>query len=160
MDPEVQRLKKSKGPIEIQVAEVSAVNIIQQMAQQLTPFVVAISQVEAGLQCQQAGSPRDEVVGVMVDPGFPPFKLAVGNKLPLLTQVEDATTRIVSYTPQLPGTDKTAPAEANQSAATLIHLIQKAQDMQLALHRKTIKRKIVLGSFPPAVHRDKGSFLW
>lgn len=102
MDPEVQWFKKSKGPVEVQVAEVSAVNIIQQVNQQLTPLVAAIPQVKACLQREQACAPRDEVVGVMVDPGFPPLKLTIGNEQPLLTQVEDATTGIVSYTPQLP----------------------------------------------------------
>lgn len=102
MDPKVQRLKKSKGPVEVQVAEVSAVNIIQQVAQQLAPLVAVIPQVKAGLQSEQACPPGNEVVGVMVDPGLPPLELAIGNEQPLLTQVEDATTGVVSYSPQLP----------------------------------------------------------
>lgn len=125
MNPEVQRLKKSKCPVKVQVAEVSTVDVIQQVTQQLAPLVAAIPQVEAGLQREQAGSAGDEVVGVMVDPGLPPLELTVGNKQPLLAQVEDATTGIVCHPPQLPGADDAAPAKANQSTAAFIHLIQK-----------------------------------
>lgn len=77
MNSEVQRLKQSKCPVKVQVAEVPAVDIIQQVTQQLAPLVAVIPQVEAGLQREQAGSAGDEVVGVMVDPGFPPLKLPV-----------------------------------------------------------------------------------
>lgn len=77
-------------------------HIIQQVTQQLSPLVVAIPQVEAGLQCEQAGSAGDEVVGVMVDPGLPSLEFAVGHEQPFLTQVEDATTGIVCHPPQLP----------------------------------------------------------
>lgn len=102
VDPEVQRLQKSEGPVEVQVAEVPAVDVIKQVAQQLAPLVAAIPQVEAGLQREQAGPAGDEVVRVMVHPGLPPLELAVGNEQPLLTQVEDASTGIVSHPPQLP----------------------------------------------------------
>lgn len=90
MDPEVQRLQKSEGPVEVQVAEVPAMDVVQQVAQQVTPLVAAVSQVEAGLQREQAGVARDEVVGVMVDPRLPPLKLTIGHEQPLLAQVEDA----------------------------------------------------------------------
>lgn len=90
MNPEVQRLKKSKCPVKVQVAEISTVDIIQQVTEQLAPLIAAIAQVKAGLQRKQAGSAGDEMVGVMVDPGLPPHELAVGDKQPLLTQVEDA----------------------------------------------------------------------
>lgn len=158
MDPEVQRLKKSKGPVKVEVAEVSAVDIIQQLTQQLAPLVAAIPQVETGLQREQAGPTGDEVVGVMVDPGFPPLKLTVGNKQPLLTQMEDATTGIVCHPPQLPRADEAAPAQANQSTAAFIHLIQKGEDVQLALHRQEVERKVIIHCFPPAAYRDQGSF--
>lgn len=158
MDPEVQRLKESKGPVKVQVAEVSAVDIIQQVTQQLPPLVAAIPQVEAGLQREQAGPAGDEVVGVMVDPGLPPLELAVGDKQPLLTQVEDTTAGVVRHPPQLPGADKAAPAQAHQSTATFIHLIQKGHDVQLALHRQEVEREVVVRRFPPAANRDQGPF--
>lgn len=129
MDPEVQRLKKSKSPVEVQVTEISAMNIIQQVAQQLAPLVAAIPEVKAGLQREQAGPSGDEVVCVMVDPGLPSLELTVGNQQPLLAQVENPATGIVCYTPQLPGADKAAPAEADQSAVALIQLIQKGKDV-------------------------------
>lgn len=65
MNPEVQWLKQSKSPVQVQVAKVSAVDIIQQVTQQLTPLVVAIPQVKAGLQCEQAGPAGDEVVAAV-----------------------------------------------------------------------------------------------
>lgn len=151
---EVQWLKKSKCPVKVQVAQVSAVDIIQQVTEQVTPLVAAIPQVEAGLQCEQAGPPGDEVMGVMVDPGFPPLKLTVRNKQPLLTQMEDAATGIVCHPPQLPWADQAAPAQANQSTATFIHLIQKGQDVQLAFHWQEVERKEVIHCFPPAAYRD------
>ncbi len=128
MNSEVQRLKKSKCPIKLQLAEVSAVNIIQQVSQQLGPLVAVIPQVETGLQCEKAGSAGDEVMGVMVNPGFPPLELTVGNKQPLLPQVKDAASRIVCHPPQLPGADDAAPVPANQRTAAFIHLIQKGKD--------------------------------
>lgn len=154
VDPEVQRLKKGEGPVKIQVAEISAMDVIQQVAQQLAPFVTAIPQVKAGLQREQAGPAGDEVVGVMVDPGFPPLKLPVGNKQPFLTQMEDATTGIVRHSPQFPRSDEAAPAQANQGTATLVHLIQKGQDMQLALHWQEVERKEVIYCFPATVDRN------
>lgn len=125
MNPEVQRLKKSKCPVKVQMAEISTVDIVQQVTKQLAPIIAAIPQVKAGLQCKQAGSAGDEVVGVMVDPGLPPLELTVGNEQPLLTQVEDAASRIVRHPPQLPGADDTAPVKAHQSTAAFIHFIQK-----------------------------------
>lgn len=157
MDPEVQWLKKSKGPVQVQVTEVSAVDIIQQVTQQLAPLVAAIPQVEAGLQREQAGPAGDEVVGVMVDPGLPPLELTVGNKQPLLTQMEDSTAGVIRHPPQLPGTDEAAPAQADQSAAAFVHLVQKGHDVQLALHREEVEREVVVHRFPPAAHRDQGS---
>lgn len=157
MNPEVQWLKQSKSPVQVQVAKVSAVDIIQQVTQQLTPLVVAIPQVKAGLQCEQAGPAGDEVVGVVVDPGFPPFELPVGNKQPLLTQVEDAATGIVCHPPQLPGADDAAPAQAHQSTAAFIHLAEEGKDVQLALNRQEGEREVVLNRLPPAAYRDQGS---
>lgn len=113
VNPEVQWLKKSKCPVQVQVAKVSTVDIIKQVTQQLAPLVAAIPQVKACLQREQAGSAGDEVVGVMVDPRLPPFELTVGNEQPLLAQVKDTTTGIVRHPPQFPGADDAAPAEAN-----------------------------------------------
>lgn len=160
MDSEVQWLEESKGPVEVQVAEVSAVNVVQQVAQQLAPLVATIPEVEAGLQREQARPAGDEVVGVVVDPGFPPLKLTVGDEQPLLTQMENTTTGIVGHSPQLPRADETAPAQANQSAAALVHLVQKGQDVQLTLHRQEVEREVVIRCFPAAAHRNQGSFPW
>lgn len=74
------------------------------------------------------------MVGVMVNPGLPTLKLSVRNQQPLLTKMEDTTTRVVSDPPQLPGSDQAAPAQANQSAAAFVHLVQEGQDVKLALH--------------------------
>lgn len=49
MDPQVQRFKEGKGPIEVQMAEVPAVDVIQQVAQELAPLIAAVSEIEAGL---------------------------------------------------------------------------------------------------------------
>lgn len=130
------------------------------MAQQLAPLVAAIPQVEAGPQREQAGPAGDEVVGVVLDPGFPPLELPVGNEQPLLTEVEANTTGVVGHPPQLPRADEAAPACANQGAATLIHLVQKGQDVQLALHRQQVEGEVVVRCFPPAAYRDEGSFSW
>lgn len=140
------------------MAEVPAVNIIQQVAQQLAPLVAAVPQVEAGLQSEQACTAGDEVVGVMVDPRLPPLELAIGNEQPFLTQMEDATTGVVGYPPQLPRAHEAAPAEANQSAATLVHLAKKGQDVQLTLHREKVEREVVVLCFPSAVYRYQGPF--
>lgn len=158
VDPEVQRLQQSKSPVEVEMAEVPAVNVIQQVAQQLTPLVAAIPQVKAGLQREQASPPGDEVVRVMMHPRLPPLELAVGHQQPLLTQVEDAATGIVCHPPQLPRADQAAPAQANQSAATFIHLVQKRQDMQLALHWQEVEREVVVHRFPSAAHGNQGPF--
>lgn len=77
MDSKVQRLKEGKGPVEIQVTEVSAVDIIKQVAQQLAPLVAAIPKIKASLQCEQAGPAGDQMVRVVVDPGLPSLKLPV-----------------------------------------------------------------------------------
>lgn len=49
MNSEVQRLEQSERPAQVQVAEVSAVDVVQQVAEQLGPLVAAVAQVEAGL---------------------------------------------------------------------------------------------------------------
>lgn len=90
MDPEVQRLEERKVPVEIQMTEVSAVDIVQQVAQQLAPLVAAIPEVEAGLQREQAGPAGDQMVRVVMNPGLPPLKLPVRDQQPLLAEVEDA----------------------------------------------------------------------
>lgn len=82
---DIQRLKESKRPVEVQAAEVSAVHVVQQVTQKLAPLVVAIAQVEAGLQREEAGSAGDQVVGVEVDPRPPLLEFTVGDKQPFLT---------------------------------------------------------------------------
>lgn len=160
MEPEVQWFQQSEGPVQVQVTEVSAVHVVQQVAQQLAPLVEAIAQVEAGFQSEQTGPPGDQVVGVVVHPRLPPVKLTVGNQQSLLTQMEDAAAGIVRHSPQLPGADKAAPEEADQSAAAFVHLTQEGQDVQLALHRQEVKGKVFVRSFPPATHGDQRSFPW
>lgn len=98
------------------------------------------------------------MVRVEVNPGFPPLKLAIGHEQPLLPQVEDAATGIVSNPPQLPGTNKATPAQANQSTATFIHLIQERQHMELALHRQEVEREVVVLCFATVAYRNQGSF--
>lgn len=160
MDPEVQWLQQSEGPVQVQVTEVSAVHVVQQVAQQIAPLVVAIPEVEAGFQSEQTRPPGDQVVGVMVYPRLPPLKLTVGNQQPLLTQVEDAAAGKVGHSPQLPGADQAAPAEADQSAAAFVHIAQEGQDVQLALHRQEVEGEAFVRSFPPAAHGDQRSFPW
>lgn len=134
VDPEVQWFEKCEGPVEVQMAEVYAVDVVQQVTQQLSPFVASVPEVEAGLQGQQAGMAGDEVVCVMVNPGFPALKLPVGDQQSLLAQVHDATA-VVGHPPQLPRADETAPTGADQGTVALVHLIQEGQNMQLAFHR-------------------------
>lgn len=142
------------------MAEVSAVDVIQQVTQQFAPLVAAVSQVEAGLQREQAGPPGDQMVGVVVDPGLPSLKLPVGNKQPLLTQMEGTAPRVVCNPPQFPRPDQATPAQANQCAAAFVHLVQEGQDVQLALHRQRVKGEEVVHGFPPAAYWDEKFFLW
>lgn len=100
------------------------------------------------------------MVGVVVDPGFPPLELTVGHEQALLAQVEDAAAGVVRHPPQLPGANDAAPAQTNQSAAAFIHLVQEGEDVQLALHRQQVEGKVILRRFPPAAYGHQGSFPW
>lgn len=66
VDTQVQWNKQREGPVQVQVAEVSAVDIIQQAAEQLPPVIALVPKIKAGFEGEQAGSTGNEVVCVVV----------------------------------------------------------------------------------------------